>query len=77
MIDISLKKKLVSKLNMFRTIADPLTAYLIKNKSNSLSNKIKLYKRLQDKNVTIDIEKNFSINDNSSNLFFMFFISKR
>ena len=61
---------------MFRTIADPLTAYLIKNKSNSLSNKIKLYKRLQDKNVTIDIEKNFSTSDNSSNLFFMFFISK-
>ncbi len=41
-IDISFKKILVSKLNIFKTVDAYLTAYLINNKSNKLSNKIKL-----------------------------------
>tara|TARA_B100000963_G_C22319522_1_gene533705 strand:- start:157 stop:324 length:168 start_codon:yes stop_codon:yes gene_type:complete len=41
-IDISFKKTSVSKLKIFKTIDAISTAHLINNKSNTLSNKIKL-----------------------------------
>ena len=71
-IDISFKKTTVLKLNISKTIDAYLIACLINIKSNTLSSKIKLYKRFQDKNVTIDFEKNFSIDDKLSNLFLRF-----